>query len=1784
MRRPLPLADSSAATLTDLLRWRAARFPDGGYTFLPRGEEEGARLTWGDLDRRARAVAAHLGSILRPGERALLAFPPGLEFIVGLFGCLYASVVAVPVPLPGRRQGRERFVGIASDAAPRAALTEASALDQVRGLLAPLRGEDLPCLATDALDSAAGETWHERRISPGVLAFIQYTSGSTSEPRGVMVTHANLLHNEAMIRDAFDQDEGSVVVGWLPVHHDMGLIGNVLQPLVSGSRCILMPPLAFAQRPVRWLSAISRYRATTSGGPDFAYDLCVRRISPEEGRSLDLTSWRVAFNGAEPVRRETMERFAAAFAPRGFRREAFRPCYGLAEATLLVSATQVGGRTAWADVEALEEGRFERRLPGTGPCRALESCGRPGGGQDVRVVDPESREVLSDGGVGEIWIAGPSVAEGYWNRPGESAETFRAELAGGGGPRWLRTGDLGFVAGGDLYVTGRRKDLIIVRGRNLYPQDLEETALRSHPSLRPSAAAAFALEIDEEERLALVVEVERQGLHADLDEIIAAIRRSVADEHGVHAAAVALLPPGRLPRTSSGKVRRRACAEAQRRRALGAVAESFIGTLGTVARPFLSPADLAALPEEDRPAVVLDYLRDLVACLTRQRGEDIDADRPLRSLGLDSLAAMELRGALEADLGRKIPVTELLGEITLHALVARLLAVATQSPGTAVPEPRSRRGREEAEPLSHGERALWFLNRLQPESAAYNVAFAAHLGADLDVESLRAAVTDLVARHEVLAGVIDAGTGEPARRILKPPHPPFGVVDATAWAEARLQEEVEREARRGFDLSRDLPLRVHLYRRRDGAHVALLVIHHIAVDFWSLAAILDELGAIYSARLAGRPVSLREPSVRYRDFVRWQERLLASEEGDRLLRRWRERLAGDLPRIDLPTDRARPPVQGSRGRSVPFTLSRPTLERLQALAVDRGTTLFAVLLASFALFLRRYTARDDLIVGTPMACRGSAGLSEVVGYLANLVPLRIDASGDVPFSVLVDRSRSVLTEALELQEIPFPLLVERLAPRRDPSRHPLVQAVIALEKPHRLSPDGIAGFVLGEGGSELSLGDLRLRSTSLAPHGSPFDLTVVMLEAEGCLRGSWRCNADLFTEQTARRMASHFVTLAEAAADRPGARLSELPLLGEEERIQVIEKWNETAIPYPASASIHDLFAEQARERPEVCAGAAGERRLTYRELERLSDEVARRLRALGTEPEDRVAVLLERNVTVPAVLLGILKAGAAYLPLDPGYPLERLRLMTADAGVRAVVTERSLASSALLSGMKLVTVEDLLADPSPSREPLPPARVWPDSAAYVMYTSGSTGIPKGVVVPHRAVVRLVRNVDYAHLGPDEVVLQAAPLGFDASTFEIWGALLNGGRLVIHQGSPASLSGLGAAIAEHGVSTLWLTAGLFHLMVEERLEDLRPLRQLLAGGDVLSPPHVARALAGLRGVRLINGYGPTEATTFACCHLIEEQDAAAGRIPVGRPISNTRAYVLDESGRPAPVGVPGELYLAGDGLARGYLNRPDLTAERFVPDCIGAEAGGRLYRTGDRVLWRAGGRLEFLGRRDDQVKVRGFRVEPGEVEAALASHARVGGAAVVAQRDATGTRLVAYVAVKDGLEPPDPGELRGHVASLLPPYLVPSLFVVVPSLPLSPNGKVDRAALPPPPAQGRATKVPVDGLVGRIAGVWAEVLGVGAVDVDRNLFELGAHSLAVAKAQARLEARLGREIPVVDLFAHPTVRALAEHLRGAPGGIGKREGLARAEVRRAARLRRGGARRLERIGREEAGR
>lgn len=2101
-------------TLVELLRRRATVDAERrGYMFLSDNKDEATQLTYEELDRQARAIAALLQTEGASGQRALLLYPPGLEFIAAFFGCLYAGIVAVPAYPPRQNRTLLRLQAIARDAQAAVVLTTSPILSRVEPLLESVPSlKTLRWIASDDVAAGLENEWRDSAaLKSSTLAFLQYTSGSTGMPKGVMLSHENLLSNASLVYHAVEHATGDRYVSWLPTFHDMGFMAGVLQPLYGGFPVVLMSPASFLQSPIRWLRAIAQYQGTTSGGPNFAYDLCVRKTTPEQRQGLDLSSWSVAFNGSEPIRHQILESFRSAFEPYGFRREAMYPCYGLAEATLMVSGSVKSAPPVMTTVEsdALEHNRVVHASPDDAEARTLVGCGRNLAGQKIVIAHPELLRACLPAEVGEVWVSGPSIAQGYWNLPEETESVFRAYLSDTGEGPFLRTGDLGFLQDGELFITGRLKDLIIIRGLNHYPHDIELTVEKCHPALRPGCGAAFSVEADGDERLVIVQEIDRHS-QSEARTFVELIRQALAEEHGLQVYAVELIKPGSIPKTSSGKLQRHAARAAFSAGELKLLSEWREGSTSIGA-----PAEDGQIVSAPRTLEEIIYwLRAHLAARFRVSPLDLDINQPITRYGVDSLTAIELAQHIKAGLGIDVPWFSLLQGPGIAELAAQALAQLTLGVTASEDALAPTQETPTQYPLSYGQQALWFLQQVAPESTAYHIISALRLHPPFDLRALHGAFQALVDRHPSLRTTFHDTADGPVQIVHPQQQVCFTQEDVSELDEAELDERLATESQRPFDLEQGPLLRLKLFMRAEPeSPVLLLTAHHIITDFWSLAVIMNELSVLYSAEKNGAPAKLMPAVLQYHDYVSWQEKMLAGAQGERLHAYWQKQLEGAPSILNLPTDHARPAEQTYRGASRSFRLDAELTGQLKALGQAHDATLYMTLLAAFQILLYRYSGQEDFIVGSLDSGRSGAEVAGLVGYLVNPLALRASFSENPPVTEFLRQARERVLAAFAHQDYPFPLLVERLQPERDASRSPLFQVMFTFQNIH-LSKDGrMAALALGEAGARLEFDELSLESMALQERVAQFDLTLIMAEVGGELAASLQYNTDLFEAATIERMAGHFQRLLRGIVAEPGVRASELPLLTDTELEQLLVEWNSTEKEFPSSQCVHQWIEAQVERTPDEIAVIFGDRELTYAQLDRRANQLAHYLRQLGVAEETRVAILMERSLEMVVSLLAVLKAGAAYVPLDPGYPRERLSFMLEDAQVLAILTQSRLLPVLPEHGAEVVCLDRQWEQIAQQSEGPVRSAINGHNLAYVIYTSGSTGRPKGVMVAHRNVANFFTAMD-EQLGTETtgVWLAVTSISFDISVLELLWTLARGFRVVV-QAEPVTAGAMleprrsqvpdrvmdfslfyfasdeaestadkyrllleGARFADrHGFSAVWTperhfhtfgglypnpsvtgaaiaaitqrvqiragsvvlplhnpirvaeewavvdnlskgrvgisfasgwqandfvlapenyvdrkelmlrgietvrrlwrgqavsfrnatgedisveilprpvqrelpvwvtaaghpetfrqagaigarllthllgqtleeltdkiaiyrdawrqaghtgsgyvtlmlhtflgedveivrqkvrkpfgqylrtsfdlmknlgrslrqdteaadftaddlnaleahaferyfeTSGLFgspdtcldlidrlkiigvdevaclidfgidfdsvmsslryldnlrelsnekseagvvdqdysiaeqivrhhisHLQCTPSLaqalrseaqsdEALGLLRQFLLGGEAL-PLSLASELGEVVTGEIHNMYGPTETTVWSTTHRLSKGEAL---IPIGQPITNTQAYVLDKYLQPVPLGIPGELYLGGEGIVRGYLKRPELTAERFIPHPFSREAGARLYRTGDLVRYLADGNIEYVGRTDTQVKVRGYRIELGEIEAVLGRHSGVRQCAVIVREDgATEKQLVAYVVAAAEVRV-ESSELRDYLREQLPDYMIPSAFVQLDDLPLTPNGKLDRRALPAPDLSRDPSASdflpPRTAIEQVVAFIWAELLDRESISVDDDFFTLGGHSLLATHLIARIRETLQVNVTLREFFKTPTVAGIA---------------------------------------------
>jgi amino acid adenylation domain-containing protein len=1068
----------------------------------------------------------------------------------------------------------------------------------------------------------------------------------------------------------------------------------------------------------------------------------------------------------------------------------------------------------------------------------------------------------------------------------------------------------------------------------------------------------------------------------------------------------------------------------------------------------------------------------------------------------------------------------------------QLLASLLADEGVELSQKISRRKTSAPAPLSYAQQQMWLLHQMEPESPAYNLPSAVRLTGPLDIRVLERSLNEIVRRHESLRTSFPLVGDQPVQSVSPASRLEICVIHLerlpAAAREAELQRLAADEARAPFDLSSGLLLRVKLLRESEQEHVILFTLHHIVSDAWSSGVFVREFIALYTAFSEGRPSPLEELPIQYADFAVWQRDWLRGDVFESHLKYWERRLEG-ASTLNLPTDRPRPAVRSDQGASYPITISKDLTDALNRISQAEGCTLYMTLLAAFSILLSRCSGQEDISVGAPVAGRRQIETEPLIGFFVNTIVMRSDLGGNPGFREFLRSVRKMALEAYAHQDLPFEMLVERLQPARNLGSTPLFQAMLALQT----AP-----------ATPLRIPGLKLSPVGGGARTAKFELTLELGETADGLSGLFEYSADLFEPETVAHLSGHFQTLLKGIVETPDESVMDLPLLTPAQRRQMLHEWNGEGREYLKDQCVHELFEKQAEQRGDAAALVFEDQRLTYRQLNSSANQLAGYLRRKGIGPGKLVGVFLERSVEMIVTLLATLKAGAAYVPLDVAYPEERLRFMLEDAQVSLLATTDRLAERLPSDSRPVVRLDSdarrIAKESAESRAAL----VTPEHLAYVSYTSGSTGLPKGTAIPHRSVIGFMMEVDYARFDAQLRFLQYSSISWDALTLELWPALAHGGCCVLYKGWIPAPGELKEAIERHSVNTLWITSSLFNTIIDTAPEALSQVAQVMVGGEALSEPHMRKAQALLPETKFVNGYGPSECTVFTCCYPIPNPVEKNGRpIPIGRAIGDRMVYVLDRRMNPVPTGVSGELYIGGDSLAQGYLRRPELTAEKFTPNPYSRERGARLYRSGDLVRCLADGNLEFAGRVDDQVKIRGFRIELGEIEALLAAHPGVRECVLlVKQARPTEKRLAAYIVPAPEGQATAAG-LRSYLKQRAPEYMIPSSLVLLQELPLTSHGKVDRKALlAMEESEGIsdatliAPRTPIEEM---IAGAWRETLGIGPIGVTDNFFDLGGHSLAATQVASRLRKSFGIELPLRQIFEAPTVEELACAIEGA---------------------------------------
>ncbi|WP_027250316.1 non-ribosomal peptide synthetase [Planktothrix agardhii] len=1645
-------------------------------------------LTYQELNNRANQLSHYLQSLGVKADSLVGIFVErSLEMIIGILGILKAGGAYVPLDV---NYPKERITYLLEDTQLSILLTQSQFLGQVPQFLG----------TTICLDQDWSIIAKQSTVNPIVevdqhnLAYIIYTSGSTGKPKGVMIEHRSVVNfTRTAIREyGFRSDDKTLQ--FASICFDAS-VEEIFCGLLSGATLVLRTEDMLRSSEDFW-QYCQKWQLTVLSFPTAYWHQLVSELTPTVLPII--TNIKLIMVGGEAIQPAKVKQWHTITANYSPLPQLFNS-YGPTEATVVTTLYEF-----------------------TSPTITNVPIGQPISNTQAYILDA-CLQPVPVGVAGELYIGGAGLARGYLNRPELTAEKFISNPfipldppltpldKGGEQPSKLyKTGDLcRYLPDGNIEYLGRIDNQVKIRGFRIELGEIE-TILSQHSAVKTAIVIAREDET-EQKRLVAYIVPQAEGISNPQEQSLLAVTelrqflKAQLPEYMVPSAFVILES---LPLTSNGKVDRRA----------------------------LPAPDFQS---EEQYVAPRNPIEEILAAIWVKvlKVEQVGIHDNFFELGGHSLLATQLISRIRKAFKVEMPLRELFVAPTVAALAQVIKRVSEQEQRTELPI--LPRGKDAELPLSFAQTRLWFLDQFESDSSFYNIPLALRLEGNLNQDVLIQSLEEICDRHEALRTNFITVDGV-ATQVIQTETPwTVTIVDlqplSSSEQEIASQELTQNQAIQPFDLARDPLIRANLVILSETEHILLVCMHHIVSDGWSMGVFLQELTDLYNAYIQNQPSSLKPLPIQYGDYTLWQKQWLQGDILQRQLEYWQKQLADTPALLSLPTDRPRPAVQSFAGAHLPFTLSWELSQKLSQLTQEQGVTLFMTLLTAFDVLLYRYTEQEDILIGTPIANRNRSELEGLIGFFVNTLVLRTDLSGNPSFNELLIRVRQMAMDAYTHQDLPFEMLVEVLQPERDLSHAPLFQVDFLLQN---------------EPLSQLELIGLTASPLLTENATAKFDLTLGMENTDTGLRGSWEYNTDLFERSTIERLAGNFVTLLEAIVANPQQQISQLPLLTEVESQQLLKDWNATEKDYPFHQCVHHLFEEQAERTPNAVAVVFEGLELTYQQLNIQANQLAHYLQSLGVGAEILVGIYLERSLLVIVGLLAVLKAGGAYVPLDPDYPQQRLTYMAEDAKISLLLTQQSLLSSLPIEDVGVIVLDQSAEILTVQSLENPVSEVVPENLLCVLYTSGSTGKPKGVMLTHEALVNHSWGIsEIFGLTESDRVLQFASFGFDVAAEEIFPTWLKGGTVVLRpwQMFP-TLTDFADFIEQESLTLLNITPAYWHewaIAVSQSSATVpSSLRVVAVGGDAVLPEtvNIWREWVGKR-VECINVYGPTEASVTAIVHnLLDSQSEKMNSVLIGRPIANTKAYILDQNLQPAPIGVKGELHLCGVRLARGYLNRPELTAEKFIDNPFADAPFNRLYKTGDLARYLPNGSIECFGRIDNQVKIRGFRIELGEIEAILNQHLDVQTSCVIIREDIPGQKyLVAYI-VSHYERIPMISELRQFLAGNLPMYMVPQAFVFLESLPLTTNRKVDRRALPAPNLEGDRRDqyvAPRNGIEEMLVQIWTEVLKVGQVGIYDNFFEIGGHSLLATQLVSRIRSLFKIELPLRSLFAAATVAELA---------------------------------------------
>lgn len=1682
-------------TLSEILMHRKV-LSDKGITFIE-GSEQEEFFSYNELHEAAlKGLWSLQQKGLKPGNELVLQVDDYKIFLVTFWSCILGGIIPVPLTVGQNDEHRQKLFNVWPVLNDPWLIASASHIEKL-GAFAKQKGFDelYARMAANALDETSIlSSPQQGAVFPAKesdIAFIQFSSGSTGSPKGVVLTHKNLITNTSAISHAAGYAANDSTISWMPLTHDMGLIGFHLNPLVDGMQQYLIPTPAFIRRPALWLDKASEHKVSILCSPNFGYKYLMKHAETTDSYNWDLSAVRIIYNGAEPISEKLCYEFLDKMADYGLKRHAMCPVYGLAEATLAVSISGLDDEVISLAVDRNKLNVGDKISVRTGEKNTVSfvNVGKAINNCAIRIADRQGKPV-KDGTVGHVHIKGEAVTAGYYNNAGETKKTINED-------GWLNTGDLGFISNDALYITGRAKDVIFVNGQNYYSHDLERVAeeVEGVELNKIVITGYFNAEEKKDKTIAFVFHRSDPASFLLLaDALKAHINTTIGFQPDT------IIPVKDIPRTTSGKLQRFKLLE----RYIKGDFEKAEQQLNLLMEERKLAAAAVAMPSNETEAALLQIWRQLL------KTGDIGVDQHFFEVGGNSLKAAEMSMQIFRQFKADLPPELFYEKGTITGIAEAILHAEPK-----ICEPIPEASVSAYYPASSAQKRLYYFWQLHNTSTAYNIPVAFRINGAIDHKRLEDCLQQLIARHDSL------------RMSFHPDNEPVFKVHETVGFDVNIVEcgasdlhDALKSVVRPFDLSRAPLFRANLLNIHGGGQVLFMDFHHIISDGVSVYYFLDELTALYNG------TEIPFLPVQYKDYACWEKQHTAAERMVLQEKYWLEQLKGELPVLEMPLDFQRPVIFDAAGDKLSFSLGKEVTAQLKQLAAANGCTLHVLLFTAYNILLSKYTGQEDLVVGIPVAGRTHPDLQRTQGMFVNNLAIRSNVSGDDSFEALLKKESAGIKEALGNQNYPFYNLTRHLTARRDVSRNPVFDTMFIYQN---------MGFPVTK------TNDFTLSALFFDPGFSKFDVSMEVFDHEEALQYNIEYATNLFRKDTIERMASHFKNLLNSIIEDPRAAIADLGIISCEESDAYVKGFNATATEYQKDKTIHQLFEMQALRKPENIAVEYNGYTLTYRQLNEKADQLAALLRQKEIAPNIIVGILLHRSPELLISMLAVLKAGGCYLPLDTDLPAERIEYLLANSHSKLlIVSDESAASLQHIhsTATEIINIDKL--DHKPAKPSKPAYTSAPSNLAYVIYTSGTTGRPKGVMIEHRSLVNYITWAAGQYIQHEEVAFPLfTSISFDLTVTSIFTPLLTGNRIVIYKDDGKDLL-IERLLNDNKANVIKLTPSHLKIIADGKLSGEAfsgAKKRFIVGGEQLESWLAKSIHDKFNGnVEIYNEYGPTEATVGCMIHRFNP-DEGLQNVPIGRPAANTQIYLLDKYLKPVPAGVKGEIYISGDGVARGYLFNDELTRQRFLPNPF-AE-GRKMYKTGDVARLLPNGIVEYIGRRDQQVKINGYRIELPEIEHHLMSHPAVHEALVIVRVNKKEQKILcAYY--KSG-EVVEAAALRNYLSNRLPYYMIPVHFLQIKQIPLTKNGKVDYEALPEAGmGEEKNTLLPRNEIEQLLVNAWEEVLGEKHLSVTDNFFELGGDSIKAVQIVMRLLNK-GLSLRVKDILTYHTIEQISLH-------------------------------------------